>query len=71
MLRVGDQVKLNTPEQVREYLREALAIVDELNPPPALQAAVFDKAAEFVSSKQVVVESIGTGGLAIPMGGQG
>jgi hypothetical protein len=44
----------NTPEQAREYLREALAIVDELEPPDDLRGLVFDKAAQLVAAKAIV-----------------
>jgi hypothetical protein len=49
------EIAHNTPEQVREYLREALAIVAELDPPDDLRPAVFTKAAEYVASKQVML----------------
>jgi hypothetical protein len=46
----------NTSEQVRDYLTEALLIVDELDPPEDLRGLVFAKAAELVSGKQIVFE---------------
>jgi hypothetical protein len=48
----------NTPEQVRDYLREALAIVDELDPPDELRAALFVQAVGLLSAKQIVFEQM-------------
>jgi hypothetical protein len=45
----------NTPEQVRAYLASALALVAELDVPDDLRVAAFSKAAELLSSKQVVL----------------
>ena len=60
----------NTPEQVREYLREALAIVEELDPPTDLREVAFTKAADLVSGKQIAVEQVvpGIPGMTIPRG---
>ena len=51
MQRVEEQ--FNTPEQARNYLHEALKIVEGLDPPDDLRVAVFTKAAELVAGKQV------------------
>lgn len=58
----------NTPAQIREYLRDALAVVEELEPPDDLRVAVFTKAAELAAAKQVTGEAIVAGalGLAVP-----
>jgi hypothetical protein len=48
--------QFQTPEQVTEYLRDALAIVESLDPPDDLRVACFTKAAELVSAKQVIFE---------------
>lgn len=53
----------NTPEQVREYLREALEVVDELGPPDDLRVACFTKAADLLSAKQIMLEAIAPGFL--------
>ena len=60
----------NTPEQAREYLREALTIVDELDPPADLRPLVFDKACNLVSAKNIAVEQVSAGipTMAIPRG---
>lgn len=59
----------NTPEQVRAYLREALAVVAELDPPEHLRAPVFRAAIDLTSSKQVSAEVIAPGILgAVPTG---
>ena len=46
----------NSPEQVREYLAGALALVDELDPPDDLRVAAFTKACDLISAKQIVYE---------------
>jgi len=48
--------QFNEPEQVTEYLRMALTIVAELDPPEDLRGICFAKAAELVSAKQVFFE---------------
>lgn len=48
----------NTPEQVREYLTGALAIVAELELTDDLRVPAFQKAADLLASKQVVAERI-------------
>jgi len=60
----------NTPEQVREYLEGALAIVAELELADDLRAIAFTKAVDLLASKQIVVEAIQPGipNLAIPRG---
>lgn len=52
----------NSPEQVREYLAGALAVVAELEVPDDLRAVAFDKAVNLLASKQITVEPI------VPMG---
>ncbi len=68
----GRRIELphNTPEQVREYITSALALVDDLDPPGDLRQAVFVKAVEFYSAKAITVEQIAPGipGMAIPRG---
>jgi hypothetical protein len=47
---------LNTIEQVTDYLRAALGIVDDLDPPEDLRVVCFGKAAELVAAKQIFFE---------------
>lgn len=49
------EIPNNTPAQVREYVREALAIVEEIAPPGELREAVFAGALNLVSGKQIVM----------------
>lgn len=60
----------NTPEQVREYVRETLAILDELDVPGDLREVAFTGALGLVSGKQLVLEptSLGVPTMAIPRG---
>jgi hypothetical protein len=60
----------NTPEQVREYLRDALDAVADVDPPAELRVAAFAAAVNLVSSKSITVEQVGplTGALAVPRG---
>lgn len=51
----------NTPEQVRQYLREALAVVAELDVPDDLRVAAFTKATELAAAKAVTVETVHAG----------
>lgn len=46
----------NTPAQVVDYLRTALAIVMELDPPEDLRQIAFGKAVDLLSAKQVFFE---------------
>lgn len=48
-------VKHHTPAEVRDILRDALAIVDELEPADDLRVATFDQAARMLSGKEVVL----------------
>lgn len=43
----------HTPEQVRAHLEGALALVDELRPSSDLRVAVFEKACDLLSGKQI------------------
>lgn len=45
-----------TDEQVRAHVEFALALVAELDPPADLREAVFTKAVDLHSGKQIVVE---------------
>ena len=58
----------NTSEQVRGYLRDALEIVAELDPPADLAPIVLTKAVDLLAAKQVVMEPIAVGGMTIPQG---
>jgi hypothetical protein len=48
--------QFNEPEQVAEYLRQALVIVADIEPPEDLRGICFAKAVELVSAKQVFFE---------------
>jgi hypothetical protein len=56
----------NSREQVEEYLRQALEVTDELAPPPELQAIVFAKAVDLISSKQVFYEQVNASPILRP-----
>lgn len=60
----------NTGEQIRDYLREALAVVDELDVPDDLRAVAFSKACDLAAAKAVAVEQVVPhgGAMAIPRG---
>ena len=55
----------NTPEQVRDYLRAALELVAELEPPDDLRVATFTKAADLFASKHVTLEQLAPAGLVL------
>jgi hypothetical protein len=46
----------NTPDEVREYLRAGLELVDELGPADDQRVAVFTEAVRLVSGKQIFYE---------------
>lgn len=46
----------NTPDQVEEYLRAALAVTDEIDPPADLRPAMFTAAVNLISGKQLILE---------------
>jgi uncharacterized protein YejL (UPF0352 family) len=48
----------NTPEQVEQYLTDALALTDKLAPPDDLRVAVFENAIRMFSAKQIVMEQV-------------
>lgn len=53
----------NTPEQVLDYLRQALDVVDTLGPPDDLRLACFTEAVRLVSGKTVTAEQIVASGI--------
>jgi hypothetical protein len=60
----------NTPEQIREYVRDALAVVDELQPPDDLREAVFTAAVNLRAAKQLTLtgDDVAGAGLATLLG---
>ena len=68
---VRQELMHNTPEQVLAYVRAGLAVVEELDPPDDLRAAVFTAAVNLASSKSISLQPVGLGnglGMAIPRG---
>ena len=63
----GRKVELrhNAPEQVREYLRAALDLVEELNPPSDLRVAFFTKAVDLTAAKSLQIEQVDAGLAAL------
>lgn len=56
-------------EEVHDAVTKALTLVDELDPPGDLRAAVFASAAELYGAKSVTfVEQYQPGALALPAG---
>jgi hypothetical protein len=53
-------------EQVVEHLREALAIVAELEPDDDLRVPTFANAVQMLSQKQVIFEQLAPAGLSLP-----
>jgi hypothetical protein len=60
-------VRLNTPAEAIEYLADALAVVEALTPPDDLRVAVFVKAAELTSAKQVNLTPADFGTVEVPL----
>jgi hypothetical protein len=64
-----EELIFNTPEQVREYLDEALAILAERELPLELQAAVLPTLVDKIAGKQInftQAAPIGMPAMAIP-----
>lgn len=57
----------NTPDEVRDYLRDALAIVDELDPPEDLRGLAFNHAVSLLSAGQTLFEQVQAGPLGVPV----
>ena len=57
-----------TAEQVRDHLRDTLAIVDDLAVPDDLRAIAFQVVYNSLSAKQITLEQVAPtlGGLAVP-----
>lgn len=53
----------NTPQQVRDYLTEALAIVGELEVTDELRVPAFEKACDLLAGKQVTFEQVAPAGF--------
>jgi hypothetical protein len=60
----------NTPEQVEQYIRDALGLVAKIHPPADLREAAFAQACALLSGKQIVYEQVAPAlpNLAIPRG---
>lgn len=58
----------HTDEQIEEYARKALALVELLDPPSVLRAAVYEQAVAMYGAKQIVFEQVApmAHGLALP-----
>ena len=50
--------RYNTPEQVVEYLTEALSAIDAAGVPPELREAAFVQAVGLVAGKSLTVEQV-------------
>lgn len=55
----------NSPDQVLGYLKVALALIEELDPPEDLRVAAFEKAVEYIASKQVLLDPTDFGAAGI------
>jgi len=53
----------NTPEQVKQYLEQALAIVAELELADDLRVPAFEKAVDLCAGKQITFEQVVPGGV--------
>jgi hypothetical protein len=66
---VRQELPNNTPEQVDAYLRAALQLVDDINPPGDLREAVFTAGVNLIAGKQILMaepQPINLGAFAIP-----
>lgn len=58
------EVANNSPEQVKDYLRDAISLADELTEGGAEWVAVFTKSVDLLSGKQIIMEQTPT----LPLG---
>lgn len=50
------EIPNNTPEQVMAYVRAALVVLEEVDPPADLREAVFTASVGLISGKQIMME---------------
>lgn len=55
---IRSETQYHTAEQVTEYVGGALAIVESLEVPDDLRAAVFGKAADLLAQKHIEVSAV-------------
>lgn len=48
----------NTPEQVREYVREALSVLEDCAVPAELWTVAFPNVLSMVAAKQIAIEQV-------------
>ncbi len=58
MIRKAGEAHHNTPEEVRGWLLDAIAVVSELEVPKDLRVAAFEKAYASLSAKQITYEQL-------------
>ena len=68
-LRIADSVRLNTPEEVSEYLAEAVSIFEAHDLDPVLHAPAFAQVIALLAQRQVQVELIQGGGVVLGQNG--
>lgn len=63
MLRIKGEIRLWQPEAVESVLRDALELVERIDPPTDLRQAVFTAGAGLLAQKQVDIEQVAIGGV--------
>ena len=58
MLRIAGEVQLNSPAQVRDWLAEALAIVEDADVELELRVPAFLKVFELLSAKHCTIDQV-------------
>lgn len=63
MLRIKGELRLWQPEAVESVLRDALALVERIDPPTELREAVFTSGAGLLAQKQAEIEQVAIGAV--------
>lgn len=64
------EIQNYTQDEVRAHIGDALALLDEYDPPADLREAVFVQAVGLYSGKQIIVEQMQTSPNGIQLGGR-
>lgn len=65
------EIPNNTPAQIRDYLQQALALIEDLDIPDHLEAVAFEQAIQLYAGKQIVMvqpQPLDLSRVAIPGG---
>jgi hypothetical protein len=70
-MRKAFEAHFHTEEQVREYVKQALRVVDDVNVPDDLREETFRQALNLLAQKQVTFEAVAPTGVLLNQRPQG